>query len=89
MPRSAAVLKLKSLSELSNCLMEHYFSDVNELSEPTQFSQLTPVVLVVVVRLEPRRGPCGHRDYCACLCYRCGSCGHNVRTLRSHRKCPY
>ena len=47
------------------------------------------VVLVVVVRLEPRRGPCGHRDYCACLCYRCGYCGHNVRTLRSHRKCPY
>lgn len=43
-------------------------------------------VLVVAVRFEPprrsccRRGPSGHRGRCGCLCYRCGSCSHNVQT---------
>lgn len=37
------------------------------------------MVIVVVVRLEP----CGHRGRCGCLCYRCGSCGHNVQTRKN------
>ena len=44
---------------------------------------LVVVVLVVVVRLERRRRPCGRRDCCGCLCYRCGSYGHNVQMRKN------